>query len=484
MKFRPDKNQITWSITGIVTALVVMLIYYVIFKGGYIISGLHSIVDGMEGVVTGLALGYILSPILNFVEQKILEKIWEKAGAKRDENGEFRHKQLIRNIAIIITMAFVIFIIWACMYYIIPQIYQSIRDIIRNIPTYYRNIDLAINRFLESSDPTTISTVNGIADQIYVRINSYVQETVLPNISQILTMISKQAINVINSFINLIVGLIVAIYVLNSKESFCGKGKKMAYAFFREDIANEVISSSRLIHTTFTGFITGKIVDSAIIGLLCFIGCRIMDIPYYLLISVIVGIANIIPFFGPYIGGGFGFLILILISPLSALEFIVFVIILQQIDGNIIGPKILGNSTGLSSFWVIFAIMLFGSLWGFAGWILGVPVFAVIYSLISRVTDHYLDKNHLPTDEETYIDTAYIEEGKFHYLGDPNSTKYRSQKAGSSWSRIFRSKHKEEHKKSHKSKNPDVIKVQESGSVSQNTENKNTQGSDIKKDQE
>ena len=243
MKFRPDKDQITWSITGIITALVVMLIYYVIFKGNHILSGIHSVVNGMEGIVTGLVLGYILSPIMNFIEQKVLEKIWEKAGAKRDEYGEFRQKQLIRNIAIVITMAIVIFVIWSFLYYIIPQIYQSIREIIRNIPMYYRNVDLAINRFMESSDPATISTVNSIADQIYIRINNFIQEKVLPNISQIITIVSMQALNVINSLINLIVGFIVAVYVLNSKEGFCGKGKKMAYAFFREDIANELNES-------------------------------------------------------------------------------------------------------------------------------------------------------------------------------------------------------------------------------------------------
>ena len=203
MKFRPDKNQITWGITAIVSALIIMLLYYVIFKGGYIISGIHSVVNGMEGIVIGLALGYILSPILNFIEQKILEKIWEKAGAKRDENGEFRQKQLIRNIAIIITMAFVFFVVWAFLYYIIPQIIQSIREIIRNIPTYYRNIDLAINRFMESSDPATINTVNTIADQIYIRINNFIQDKVLTNISQIISIVSKQALNVINSFLNI-----------------------------------------------------------------------------------------------------------------------------------------------------------------------------------------------------------------------------------------------------------------------------------------
>jgi len=301
---------------------------------------------------------------------------------------------------------------------------------------------------LQSADDDVRDNVNIIIKELYDRINGFIQTTLIPNMTQIVTVISKQALNFVSFFVNLFVGFIVAIYLLHSKENMCGKGKKMAYAFFKEKEANEIISSCRFVHATFTGFIMGKIIDSLIIGILSYIGNLILDIPYPLLIAVIVGITNIIPFFGPYIGGIMGFIILILIEPISALVFLIFVVILQQFDGNILGPKILGNSTGLSSFWVIFAIMLFGSLWGVAGWILGVPVFAVIYAFVNRVTEFYLEKKNLPTSEEKYIDTAYIEDMKFHYLGDPSSQKYRAQKTSSSWRRIFKIKHKKQNKTS------------------------------------
>jgi predicted PurR-regulated permease PerM len=291
--------------------------------------------------------------------------------------------------------------------------------------------------------PETRATVNNVYYEISVRVNSFVNNVIVPNMTSIMTAVSRQTMNVISGFFNLVVGFIVAIYVLNSKEKFCGQAKKMAYSFLKERYANEIISAFRYSHQTFTGFISGKIVDSVIIGILSYIGNLIMSIPYPVLIAVIVGITNIIPFFGPYIGGIAGFLLLILIDPLSAFVFLVFVIILQQFDGNILGPKILGNSTGLSSFWVIFSIMFFGSMWGFAGWILGVPIFAVIYAFIRHITNAGLTKRRLPVDELEYVKTAYIENGQFHYLGEADSTKYNSQKPVSSWKRIFKGHRKQ-----------------------------------------
>jgi len=448
LKLKPDKNQITWGITISVTALIVMLMYYVIFKGGHIVSGIGAVINGMQGVMYGIVIAYVMSPVQNFIEQKWLEKIWEACGAKRDESGEFKHKKLIRNLAILLTMSFLLIIIVGFCSYIIPQLFYSISEIMHNVPTYYRNATRSIDELLQSADDDVRDNVNIIIKELYDRINGFIQTTLIPNMTQIVTVISKQALNFVSFFVNLFVGFIVAIYLLHSKENMCGKGKKMAYAFFKEKEANEIISSCRFVHATFTGFIMGKIIDSLIIGILSYIGNLILDIPYPLLIAVIVGITNIIPFFGPYIGGIMGFIILILIEPISALVFLIFVVILQQFDGNILGPKILGNSTGLSSFWVIFAIMLFGSLWGVAGWILGVPVFAVIYAFVNRVTEFYLEKKNLPTSEEKYIDTAYIEDMKFHYLGDPSSQKYRAQKTSSSWRRIFKIKHKKQNKTS------------------------------------
>ena len=203
-----------------------------------------------------------------------------------------------------------------------------------------------------------------------------------------------------------------------SKEKFAGQAKKISYAIFEQDTANNVIKNFRFTHQTFIGFLGGKIIDSIIIGLLCFIGTTIMGTPYAALVSVIIGVTNIIPFFGPFLGGvPCAFLVFVVdpLHPLNCVYFILFVIILQQFDGNILGPKILGNSTGLTGFWVIFSITFFGGLFGVLGMIIGVPIFAVIYAAIRSAINTLLKKKKLPTDGKQYEEVDYVdEEGNFH----------------------------------------------------------------------
>ena len=203
-------------------------------------------------------------------------------------------------------------------------------------------------------------------------------------------------------------------------------------------MANEVISAFRYANFTFTGFVIGKLVDSLIIGLIAFIFCEVLNIPYSVLLSFIVGITNIIPFFGPYIGGFFGLVLLIMINPWKALVFLIMLVILQQFDGNILGPIILGNSTGLSSFWVIFSIMLFGGVMGPIGWIIGVPTFACIYTFIGYITRKKLREKKLPRDTSTYIDAAYIDDDGVTKIDDADNSKYYVHNEASSLRRVFK----------------------------------------------
>ncbi|HOO28395.1 MAG TPA: AI-2E family transporter, partial [Lachnospiraceae bacterium] len=196
-------------------------------------------------------------------------------------------------------------------------------------------------------------------------------------------------------------------YLLASKELFCAQAKKLSYALLREERANNLINNMRFANKTFGGFLVGKILDSLIIGIICFVGTSILKIPYALLISVIVGVTNMIPFFGPYLGAIPCAIILIMINPMKCLIFLIFILILQQFDGNILGPKILGNSTGLSSFWVIFAITIFGGLLGILGMFIGVPLFAVIYSAIKTFVNQRLIKKQLPADTTFYMGSDY-----------------------------------------------------------------------------
>ncbi len=220
----------------------------------------------------------------------------------------------------------------------------------------------------------------------------------------LVTGISLSVMNVINIVKNLLIGLIVAIYVVNSKETFISQAKKITYSILPEPNAAFVIDQFRLAHRMFGGFIIGKMIDSLIIGVICFVGMSILNIPYVMLVSVIIGVTNIIPFFGPFIGAIPSALLILLANPLKSLYFLVFVLVLQQFDGNILGPKILGDSTGLSSFWVLFSILLFGGLWGFIGMVIGVPLFAVIYHLIRLTVNHFLRKKELSTVTEEYLD--------------------------------------------------------------------------------
>ena len=225
----------------------------------------------------------------------------------------------------------------------------------------------------------------------------------IKNLGNLATTLYNGVFSVMRFLFEFMIGIIISIYLMSSKELFSGQSKKIAYALFEENKANHLIRNMRFVHKTFIGFLSGKIVDSIIIGILCFLGTSFLEIPYAILVSVIVGVTNIIPFFGPYLGAIPCAILILMISPIHCLYFVIFIIILQQIDGNIIGPKILGNSTGISSFWVIFAITIFGGLFGIPGMVIGVPVFAIIYAGFRSYFHRMLRKKGLPTDTSVYI---------------------------------------------------------------------------------
>jgi predicted PurR-regulated permease PerM len=421
-----------------------MMAYYIIFDWKSISEQISHILDAISGVLLGLVLAYILMPLMEGIERNILKPLYKKRGydVSLGKNANVKKRSQMRKIAILITMIFFLIMVYALFRIVLPQIISSVREIANNLPVYIKNIDEYSNLFL-ANNPELQQVIDASLDTYYATLSSFLTKNLiplLPNVNTMVKIASQSFISIIKVIIDLIVGFIVAIYVLNSKERFSTRGKKMAYAMFKEENANELISGFRYVNYTFEGFIGGKMVDSLIIGIICYIGCMLLGISYPVLISVIVGVTNIIPFFGPYIGGGAGALILVLIDPVKALIFGIFVIILQQFDGNILGPTILGNSTGLSSFWVIFAISLFGGIWGVVGWLVGVPVFAVFYAFVSRTTNVLLLKKGLNTDTEEYLDLAYIEDGEYKLLTDKSNTKHNSRKSMSTFKKIFTGK--------------------------------------------
>ena len=241
--------------------------------------------------------------------------------------------------------------------------------------------------------------------------------------NNVIMTISMSVYSILRQFWNFIIGFIISIYLIASKELYAAQAKKIVYAFLPLETANRLISNVRFAHKTFGGFFVGKILDSIIIGIICFVIINFLNMPFSVLISVIIGVTNIIPFFGPFLGAIPSILLILFIDPMQALYFLIFVIILQQVDGNIIGPKILGSSTGLSSFWVIFSITLFGGMFGIFGMIIGVPVFAVIFAFFKSLVEFRLTNRNLHPETNKYLRLLYIDAESKEFIDFPKNAK-------------------------------------------------------------
>ena len=342
---------------------------------------------------------------MNFIELKILTPIYNKFKVKIDK----RTKSRMRVFSISISMIFVLLIVYGFIMIVIPQIYQSIQSIVIHFPSYLDNLVKYANDVLKNN-PTFEASITDIVEKYSKELTSWINSKLLPSMNEIIKTFSLSVISFFVALWNLIIGFIISVYVLASKEKFVGQAKKAVYSMMNRDHANQFLSDIRFTNRTFGGFISGKLIDSLIIGIICFVCLNFIGTPYPILISVIIGVTNIIPFFGPYLGAIPSAILILLIDPIQALYFLIFVLILQQFDGNFLGPKILGNSTGLSSFWVIFSITFFGGLFGVLGMLLGVPAFAVIYAFIRRKITTRLKTKGLPVATTPYINLEHISE--------------------------------------------------------------------------
>lgn len=440
MKLKPDKKQITWGVTLFVTAVAILFVYYIMFHGSRIGDGFKSLFHMLSCIIWGIVIALIMSPLLNFFENKWLKKRYLRKGIDVAKPENARQWRAMRRFSIFLTEVILIAILTVLILIIVPSMVDSLSNIATNFNVYMKNAGKSVETLFESSQNPNRELENTIVsffNDYSGKISSYITDTVLPNLNNVLKTVSSSVYRMVISIFNFIVGIIVSVYLLYSKEKLAGQFKKISYALFKESAANHIIGAFRFIDQTFVGFISGKILDSIIIGIMCFAGTKIMGTPYATLVSVVVGITNIIPFFGPYIGAIFGLILIVLIDPWQALYFLVFIVILQQFDGNILGPKILGESTGISSFWVIFSIMLFGGLFGVPGWIIGVPTFAVFYAWARSMTEKGLRKKDLPVQTAAYINTAYIEDGRLHSLQENQTGIFGTKKIDSPWAKLF-----------------------------------------------
>lgn len=412
MKFSKDSKYVRWGLTALTVIIGGITFYYFIFHSTNIKTGVGKILDILKPVLFGLATAYLLTPVLNFVENKFLIRLFDKFKIKNSR----RRSLLTRGIGILITAFLFVALIYMLVSMLISQIIPSVQGIIDNFDSYSKNVTSWINQTLEDN-PELGGYVTRTMEQMEKQLND--QFDILPNTASLIKTVSLSVIGVLDVLWDFVIGFIISIYVLSNKERFAAQAKKSTYALFDRDTANIVIRNFRFTHRTFIGFLSGKVLDSIIIGILCFVGISIMGTPYAMLISVIIGCTNVIPFFGPFLGAIPSAILIFVVDPMHPLNcvyFALFALALQQFDGNILGPKILGNSTGLTGFWVIFAITFFGGLLGVFGMIVGVPIFAVIYAAIRAFVNTRLEKKQLPKETNLYETVEYIDEKGMHSM--------------------------------------------------------------------
>ncbi len=379
----PYKRRYFYLMISIFGAISLsILVFFLLYRFQGVGDVLHKLNDILAPFIYGGVLAYLLRPVCNFYEDALTRYLPKKMSG------------MAKTVAIALSITTGILAVYAVIIMIAPELYNSILSLWTTLPA-------KISSFLEWARATfgenesivqLLHLFDTSASTMYRDLETWVSETIAPYISSIVTGVGSSVTKVLQFLYDLLIGLIVACYLLASRKKFARQSVLIVRSVLKPRWADLFLSEVAFIDRMFGGFIDGKILDSAIIGLLCYLGCSIFKFPNPLLVSAIVGITNVIPFFGPFIGGIPSTILIMIEDPIKGLWFALFVLALQQLDGNVIGPAILGDRTGLSSFWVLFAIILCGGLWGIAGMIICVPVFAVIYDTVKKLVRRGLHK--------------------------------------------------------------------------------------------
>ena len=387
-----NKKYNTISVYCIVTFAVCLLMVIVCINFPSIAVYIKKFFKVIAPITWGVVIAYICNPIMKFFEN-LLRKVTDRKKP---------HKKLTRAVSVGISMLLLVAIIVALIWIVVNQISESLLEILNSIPEYIRQLENLVVKLL-SDYPDVVKAIESQLDTIQPRLIEFANN-IIPKLGDLSVKVRDGAIDVVIAIKDFVIGFIVAIYLLLSKEQFLAQGRKIVYAIFPKNFGKNVLKVCAKANSTLSGFLSGKLLDSFILGYICFICMTIMKMEFTTLISVIIGVTNIIPFFGPLIGAIPSAFLLLLAAPKQVIPFVIFVIILQQVDGNIIGPKILGDSTGLSPFWVMFAILVGGGLFGIAGMLLGVPLFAVLYAMFSEFIASLLKKRKLSHRTVDYND--------------------------------------------------------------------------------
>ncbi|MEQ2564175.1 AI-2E family transporter [Ventrimonas sp. CLA-AP-H27] len=409
MKNDKYRTYICWGVTALAVLLLLVAAVFVVMRWSMVAALGAKIAHILAPVIYGAVFAYLLNPVYNRVQAVIMKLTKDIIP---DETGRKRLGGFLGTLA---SLCLLIAVVVGLISMLIPQLISSIRGVMETLPSSINNLEIWLEKVLADNpdlEQQVMQHYGAAADYL----QNWLTNVVVPNIYRIIGSVSSGVVLVVQAVFDILIGLIVMVYLLNMKEKLLAQAKMIIYGVFPLKIANKVIEEGRYVHQVFGGFIIGKLLDSLIIGLICFVLLGFANMPYVLLVSVIVGVTNVVPFFGPFIGAIPSAFLILLSDPMKCLYFLIFVLLLQQFDGNILGPKILGDSTGLSSFWVLFSILLFGGLMGFVGMIIGVPTFAVIYRLVTEFTTWRLGKKALSGNIDEYGSLNYIDETEQTYI--------------------------------------------------------------------
>lgn len=417
LKIEHNQKYTTVSVYAIITFAICLLLIVIVQKFSVISGALASFAKVLAPVTWGVVIAYIVNPIMKFFE-RIFSSCFERNKPRR---------KLVRSLSVGFGLLTLVAVLFAIVAVLLPQVVESIIGIARNFNTYLSNFESWIYKFVEDY-PDIYTFVQTQFDNLQPKLTDFINN-IVPKLGELAVKLKDGALGVIGGLKDFVIGFIVAIYLLFSKEKFIAQMRKCVAAVLPEGGKNAVYGVAARTNKMLSGFISGKLIDSTIIGILTFICMSIMKMDFVALISVVIGVTNIIPFFGPFIGAIPSAFLLLFAAPRQVIPFVIFIIILQQFDGNILGPKILGDSTGLSPFWVMFAIFVGGGLFGFAGMILGVPIFAVIYSLVRDIVNYLLERRGLSSKtEDYYANDIPVDSGKKNLMHKPLSEMFKSKK--------------------------------------------------------
>ena len=416
MKYKWDKKYLYWGITAFLVVLFSIAFFWILNSWTGIKDFFKLITKVLSPVIYGVVIAYLLNTPLDFFERVIFSKLARKL-VKKDEK---KRKRVSRALSVLFTTILAIIVVAGILALVLPQLYYSIEKIVLQMDTYVEVVVAWLDSFF-STNPEIEAFLINLVDSLSDTFANWLRLQVLPQTNQLIANITGGVLSVIREIINLAIGIVISVYVLYNKERFSSQGKKLAYGILGPRKTNSLLRGIRFTDKTFGNFITGKLIDSLIIGVLCYIVLAILKMPYPALISVIIGVTNIIPFVGPFIGAIPSAFLILFENPISCLIFIIFIVVLQQFDGNILEPRILGNTVGTSGFWIIVAILFFGGLYGFWGMLLGVPVMVVLHSIVRKISNRQLEKKALSKDTGKYENLVYIDPDTMEYVYDTDT---------------------------------------------------------------